>query len=108
MSEAAAFDQMAEDVRDQLFEDGIFIPEIGDRVSLKIFYDQRMSDQPVGMVGTALALEQEIEFLFSDLGRLPEPGEEFLIDSIYYVVQKVIEHDIQGRFCKVMVVNGQP
>ena len=108
MTEAAAFNQMAEDVRDILFEDGIFIPEIGDRVSLKIFYDQRMSDQPVGMVGTALALEQEIEFLFSDLGRLPEPGEEFLIDSVYYVVQKVIEHDIQGRFCKVMVANGQP
>ena len=108
MSEAAAFDQMAEDLRDRLFEDGFFIPEIGDRVSLKVFYDQRISDQPVGMVGTALAYEQELEFLFSDLGRLPEPGETFLVGATYYVVQKVIEHDIQGRFCKVWVSNGQP
>ena len=108
MSEAAAFDQMAEDLRDRLFEDGYFIPEIGDRVALKLSYEQRISDQPVGMVGTALAYEQEIEFYFPDLGRLPEPGEQFLIVSTYYIVQKVLDHDQQGRFCKVMVSDGQP
>jgi hypothetical protein len=108
MSEAAAFDQMAEDVRDRLFEDSTFIPEIGDQVSIKVFYDQRISDQPVGIVGTALAYEQEIEFYFADLGRLPEPGEQFKIGDEYYVVVKVLDHDNQGRFCKVMVSNGQP
>jgi hypothetical protein len=103
MSEAAALDQMAEDIRDRFFEDGYFIPEIGDRVSLKLDYRQRISDQPVGMVGTALAYEREIEFYFSDLGRFPEPGEQFLIGSEYYMVDKILEHDSQGRFCKVMV-----
>ena len=107
MSEAAAFNQMAEDIRDVIFEDSIFIPEIGDRVSLKVKYDQRIADQPVGLSATALAYEQEIEFVFSDLGRLPEPGEQFLIGSEYYLVQRVIDHDQQGRFCKVMVPHGQ-
>lgn len=106
MSEEAAFTQMGIDVRDRLGVDAVFIPEIGDRVALKVFPRQRASDQPVGSVGRALAYEQEIEFYFADIGRLPEPGEQFLIDSDYFIVEKVLEHDIQGRFCTVMVSNG--
>lgn len=106
MSEEAAFDQMATDVRDTLGVSATFIPEIGDRVTLTLFFNQTISDQPDGYQGTALGYRQEVEFYFSDLGRLPEPGEQFLVDSVYYVVEKVTFHDRQGRFCRVSVLNG--
>jgi hypothetical protein len=98
MSEEAAFDQLAEDVKSVLFEDATFIPQVGDRVSLKVRPVQNVEYHPQDFIGVTRFYARTIEFLFSDLGRLPERGEEFLIGSDRYSVAKIIEHDGDGRF----------
>ena len=89
---------MAEDVRTVLFVDATFIPQVGDRVSLKVRPVQNVEYHPADFVGVMRHYARTVEFLLSDLGRLPEPGEEFLIASDRFTVAKIIEHDGDGRF----------
>jgi len=96
---------MALDLQTALGIDATFVPEVGDQIAnVKIFRDQLLTDQPGGFTGTAKAYEYEIEFLFSDIGRLPEVGEQFVVGALSYVVARIIDHDIGGRFCKIACV----
>lgn len=103
MSEEAAFDQMHEDVRTVLWVDATFIPEVGDRVSLKVRPVQNVEYHPDDFVGVTRHYARTIEYLFDDVGRLAEPNEEFMIGSDRYVVARVLEHDGDGRSVLVEV-----
>jgi hypothetical protein len=103
MSEEATFDQAAEDIRDVLGEDATFIPQVGDRVSLKVFEDQNVEYHPDDFVGVTRHYRRTIEYYLSDIGRLVEPGEEFVIGSNRFTVARVIDNDGDGRFVTVEV-----
>lgn len=103
MSEEAAFDQLAEDVQSVLWVDATFIPQVGDRVSLKVRPVQNVEYHPEDFIGVTRHYARTIEYLFSDIGRLTEPSEEFLIGADRYVVARVLEHDRDGRSVVVEV-----
>jgi len=103
MSEELAFDQMADDLFSGLGLDATFIPKIGDRVLLKVHYDQMLDPQPGGYPGQYIGYQKTIEFIFDDIGKMPAGGDVFLIGSNRYIVEKPLEHDGRGRFIKVIV-----
>lgn len=103
MSEETAFNTMAEDLLNALGLDATFYPKIGDSVALKIFYEQGVEYNPDAYIGQAQDSMKTIEFLYSDIGAMPANGDYFLIDSIRYYVEKVLEYENNGRFAKVVV-----
>jgi hypothetical protein len=103
MSQEAAFDNMADVVNDVLGVSATFIPTVGDSVTLNIHYDQRVAEIPDGFQGRVTAYMREIEFLYSDIGRIPDSGEQFKIDSNYYTVEYISAHEQSGRFVKAVV-----
>ena len=105
MSEETAFDQMGSDLLNALGIDATFIPKIGDPVSLKVNFDQNVDLQPDGYPGSYQGYMKTVEFLYSDLGKMPAEGDCFLIGSTRYQYKQVLDHDGAGRFVKV-VVNG--
>jgi hypothetical protein len=103
MSEETAFDQMGADLFDALGVDATYIPKIGDEVSLKVNFDQTLDNQPDGYEGTVQGYIKTIEFVYSDIGKLPGDGDVFLIGSTRYDVERIFDHDGAGRFVKVVV-----
>jgi hypothetical protein len=101
MSEEATFDEMGEDLFDALGVDATFTPAAGDPISLKVDFKNDLALQPTGYETRSWQGEKAIEFLLDDIGREPNRGEKFEIDSTEYTVQSVIENG--GRFCKVTV-----
>lgn len=103
MSQEAAFDNMADVVNNVLGISATFIPTVGDNLTLNVHFDQRVAEVPEAFAGRVTAYLREIEFLYADLGRLPDAGEEFKIGSNYYTVEWISEHEQSGRFVKAVV-----
>lgn len=101
MSEEAAFDTMADDLFDQLGVDATFTPSAGDPVMLKVAFKSLLAMQPTGYETRSWQAENSIEFVLADIGREPNRGETFTVDSTSYRVEAVIENT--GRFCSVAV-----
>jgi len=99
------FDQMADDlINDDDFSiDAVFYPNVGDSVSLKIFFDQDYEGHPGGYMQVSAGYQKTVEYLLSDIGRLAEPNEKFVFSNATYEVIAPIEHDEGGRFAKVIV-----
>lgn len=104
MSEETAFDQMAVDLLSALGVDATFLPKIGNSVALKVNYDQTVDYHPDGYAGNFQGYLRTIEFLYSDLGKLPEKDDCFLIGSTRLEVQRILDHDGSGRFVKAVVI----
>ena len=104
MSEETAFDQMAVDLLIGLGLDATFIPKIGDSVALKVHYDQTVDYHPDGYAGTYQGYLRTIEFIYTDIGKMPVKDDCFLIGSTRFEVQRILEHENMGRFVKVVVV----
>ena len=103
MSEETGFDQMAEDLFNGLGVDATYSPNIGDSVSLKVHYDQTVEYHPDAYSGQYQGYIKTIEFLYSDLGKLPAKSDCFVIGSNRYEVKQILDHDNAGRFVKVVV-----
>ena len=101
MSEEAAFDQFGEDLFDQLGEDAIFTPTAGAPIPLKAALKSSIEMTPAAFEARAWQGSEFIEFVLSEIGREPNRGETFTIDSVVYTVQAVTAND--GRFCTVAV-----
>jgi hypothetical protein len=101
MSEEAAFDTMADDLFDQLGVDATFTPATGDPVALKVVFKSMLAMQPTSYETRSWQGEDSIEFVLDDLGREPNRGETFTVESTVYTVQGVVAND--GRFCTVAV-----
>ena len=101
MSEEAAFDTMADDLFDQIGVDATFTPAAGDPVALKVALKSVLTFQPTSYETRSWQGEVSIEFVIDDLGREPNRGETFTVDSVVYTVQGVVENN--GRFCAVAV-----
>lgn len=101
MSEEATFDDMGDTIFSHLGVDAVFTPAAGDPVSLKVHFVNELAMQPNTYEARAWQGERSIEFVLSDIGREPNRGETFTVNSTDYKVQAVTEND--GRFCTVSV-----
>lgn len=101
MSEEAAFDEMGDVLFDQLGVDATFTPSAGDPVALKVVFKTELAMQPTSYETRSWQGSESIEFILDDIGREPNRGEIFTVDSTDYRVEAVTAND--GRFCTVAV-----
>jgi hypothetical protein len=104
MSEETGFDQMAEDLFNAIGIDATFVPKIGDAVALKVNYDQTVDYHPDGYAGTFQGYLRTVEFIYTDIGKLPVKGDYFLIGTTRFEVQRILDHEGAGRFVKAVVI----
>jgi hypothetical protein len=95
------FNEAAEDLFDQLGQDAIFTPTMGDPVNCKVNLEHDVDLQPGGFDSQVWGEGITIEAILSVLGKEPDQGETFTVGETDYTVQTVQEND--GRFVKVVV-----
>ena len=69
-----------------------FAPATGSAVSCYVFLSIAVDMQP-DLDTQSWMTGKTIECLFADIGRTPERGETFLVDSVTYTVASVFEND---------------
>ena len=70
----------------------MFTPATGSAVSCYVLLSVAVDMQP-DIDTQSWMTGKTIECLFADIGRAPERGETFLVDSVTYTVASVIEND---------------
>lgn len=83
---------MYERIISRLGVDAVFVPQIGNTVSLRVFFSQSMRPQIDG-IALASGMIRTIEAILSDIGQTPARGDIFIIDSKEYVVDDVSENN---------------
>jgi len=73
-------------------ESATFTPTTGSAVSCYVLLSIAVDMQP-DLDTQSWMTGKTIECLFADIGRAPERGETFLVDSVTYTVASVIEND---------------
>ena len=101
MSEEAAFDEMGDDLFDELGVDATFTPAAGDPIPLKAAVKTSLEMTPTAFEARTWQGTGFIEFVLDDIGREPNRGETFTIDGDVSTIQAVTAND--GRFCTVAV-----
>ena len=104
MSEESTFDDMAEDLFDNISGLGraaTYVPVVGDPVSCSVNWSKEVDPQPVGYDSQTWASANTVEYLLDEVGQQASRGDKFLIGSTELTVQAVIGGD--DRFVKVAV-----
>ena len=99
-----AFDDLAEDLfdDDDLTDDAVFTPAVGDQVSCKVNLTLGTRFQPEGgLQAQAWGTETTIEYRLAEVGKEADADETFVIDETTYTVTDVLEND--GLFVTVAV-----
>lgn len=73
-------------------ESATFMPTTGSAVTCYVLLSIAVDIQP-DLDTQSWMTGKTIECLFADIGRTPERGETFLVDSVTYTVASVIEND---------------
>jgi hypothetical protein len=74
-------------------EAAVFTPEVGDPIDCMVFIDFNVMLQPSGVEVQVWQRGTTIEALLSEIGREPNRGETFTVDSVDYTVQAILEND---------------
>lgn len=101
MSEEATFDEIGEDLFDDLGQEATFTPSVGDAVSCQVHLYTGTENQPIGLDAQVWGSETTIEYQLDEVGKEADAGETFLIGSTTYTVKHVVENS--GRFVTVAV-----
>lgn len=97
---SAEIAKMYDDILSKMGIDAVFMPQIGNTVSLKVLFGQSMLPQIEG-IALASGSIRTVEAILSDIGQVPERGDIFVIESIEYVVDDVSENN--GYIIKCVV-----
>ena len=103
MSEEDTFDEIGEDLFDDLGVTATFTPAVGDAVSCKVNLVQNLEMIPGGYEAQVWAGAKQLEYVLDDIGREANEGETFTIGVTVYTVQSILEND--GRFVKAIVTS---
>jgi len=103
MSEEDTFDEIAEDLFDDLAVAATFTPAVGDAVSCKVNLEKGTDFQPGGLDAQVWGSETTIEYRLAEVGKEADRDEVFTVAGTDYTVKDVMEND--GRFVKVAVKN---
>ncbi len=103
MSEEDTFDEMAEDLFDDLAVAATFTPAVGDAVACRVNLEKGVDFQPSGLDAQVWGTETTIEYRLAEVGKEADRGETFTmsVGGAVYTVKDVVEND--GRFVKVNV-----
>lgn len=101
MSEEDTFDEIGEDLFDDLGVDATFTPSVGDPVSCKVNLEIGVDLQPGGLDAQVWRSETTIEYRLAEVGKEADRDETFTVGGTVYTVKDVVEND--GRFVKVNV-----
>lgn len=101
MTAEETFDQAATDIFNKLGVDGVYHPNVGDPVSLKVNVEKGNILSPDDFEMQTWQPGITIEAILENLGKEPDIDETIVVGSTTYTVASVIEND--GRFCKVEV-----
>lgn len=89
----AVFAAALPDVFTEAGEDAVFTPAGGVPVDCHVFIDFNVMLQPAGVEVQVWQQGTTIEALLSEIGREPNRGETFTVDSVAYAVQAILEND---------------
>lgn len=89
----AVFADALPGIFDAAGEDAVFTPTTGAPIPCKVFIDFSVMLQPSGVEAQAWERGTTIEALLSVIGREPNRGETFTVDSIVYTVKAILEDD---------------
>jgi hypothetical protein len=78
-----------------------FTSASGPEIPLRVDYDEEILLQPGAMTTEVYAPTKTIEFLLSDIGRLPVEGERFTIGESTYEVVEILQSDPYWVKCAV-------
>lgn len=95
------FAEALPDIFEAAAETAVFTPAVGDPVLCMVFIDFSVELQPAGAEVQVWQRGTVIEALLSEIGREPNRGETFTVDSIAYTVQAILEND--GLTVKMVV-----
>lgn len=93
--------QLAADVFETIGDSATFTPAVGDAVSLYVVVSDEILVQPGNYDSNIHATATRISFALADIGREPNRGEIFLVDSTTYTC-KAVEFN-NGYVCRVIV-----